>query len=114
MGYWAKRAEGINPRTDHPLSIMLRKTMDQVEPEYVETLKADGEYEAYVAVKVDDCFRDIRSYVKSGMSHSDAKELAIADMLPVEVDEDEDDDWIEDGAQADTIAQFSDWLDENH
>jgi len=113
MGYWKKLAAKLQPRTDHPLSVMLRKTMEQVEPQYVESLKADGEYEAYVTVKVDECFQDIRSLVQRGMSHSEAKELAVQDMLPVEVDEDDDDDWEEEGGQADAISGFSQWLDDN-
>lgn len=111
MGYWAKRAEGIDPRTNHPLSTLLRKTTEQVKPDLVATLQAAGEYDAYIAVKVNDCFRDIRSMVKAGMSQSEAKQLAVSDMLPAEPEDFED--WEVEGGMEDQADALDDWLSNN-
>jgi hypothetical protein len=108
MGYWTSvvKRDGLKDLTNHPWAQLLKDTLAQVEPDTLAELEASGELADFLTVKVAQCKLDIRSYMKGGMDHQEAQELALADMLPKEPEEIED--WEDEGALADLVAEFSD------
>jgi hypothetical protein len=107
MGYWTSivKRDGLKDLTNHPWAQLLKDTLAQVEPDTLTELEASGELADFLTAKVAQCKLDIRSYMKGGMEHQEAQELALADMLPKEREEPTD--WEEEGALADLAAEFS-------
>jgi hypothetical protein len=108
MGYWKTAIERfkIQDYSQHPWAELLQNTLAHVEPETLAELQASGELNAFLSVKVDDCIKSIEVMQKQGMDHQEAQELALSDMLPKEREEIED--WEDEGALADLVAEFSD------
>jgi hypothetical protein len=115
MGYWTnqQQSDGIQDRSNHPWATLLRKTLDQVQPDFVETLLANGDMEAYLSISVNNCMKEIRRIQKDGSDYQTAKELAFADFLPIDESDDDEpwEDWEEEGGQQDAIDAFSAWID---
>lgn len=113
MGYWSKTMERFNikDRSTHPWAELLKKTLAQVEPTTLAELEANGELDAFLSCKVDECEKSIRAMQAQGMEYDEAKESAFESMLPREPEVVED--WEKEGAEQDAIDAFSDWIGTN-
>ena len=98
----------IRDRSMHPWADLLKRSLAQVEPETLAELEANGELDAFLSVKVNECIVSIRAMQKQGMDYEDAKECAFDSMLPKQPEESEQ--WEQEGAEADAVSVFSDWI----
>ncbi len=111
MGYWTSTQQryGIRERANHPWAVLLRKTLAQVAPATLGEFEADGELDAYLSVKVDECEKSIRTMVAQGMERDVAREIAMQAMLP-QPEEEVAEDWEKEGADADAIDALEEWI----
>lgn len=110
MGYWTSTQDRFKIRdySNHPWADTLKKSLAAVEPQTLAELEANGELNAFLSVKVDECMKNIRTNQQVGMDYEAAKESAFDSMLPKEPEDVED--WEREGAEQDAIDGFSDWI----
>lgn len=110
MGYWTKTKAtyGIKDYAKHPWAELVRKTLGTAEPELLESLTADGELDAYIDCKLDDAVKLVREQINAGTDYATAKEVALADMFPVDPPDIEE--YEQEGGQQDAIDAFTEWV----
>lgn len=113
MGYWTKLQSRlqVKDRHTHPWAVLLLTATQRATPELVETLKENGDLDAYLSMHVDDIEKRIRQLRADGTDYETAKEIAFEEFFPSEPDEIED--WEEEGGQQDAIDALSDWVGRN-
>lgn len=118
MGGWKAFQEkyGISGElAEHPLAAQIRSKLDRQATRLRDSLKANGELDAYVICMVDEALDEIARLTKAGYSDGEATISALAEIVPDqtpapdETDE-EDVDWELEGGMADEVAALETFL----
>ena len=109
MSYWKSQAAELDPALrQHPWAEMLLNAIKEVKPQMFEHLTETGEIDAYAITRVNDALLESKAYQAKGMNPMEADSLALTDLLPQEITEDEA--WEVEAALEETAAVLADFL----
>lgn len=99
MSYWQKLASKLGESDPHPWEQMYADTMTLTDPQLTENLNKQGEFEAFVKVKVSEALESYQRYLDDDMDPQTAKELALEELMPSDDDDDVSDEDVEEGME---------------
>jgi hypothetical protein len=98
MSYWQKLASKLGESDPHPWEQMYADTMTLTDPQLTDNLSKQGEFEAFVKVKVSEALESYQRYLDDDMDPQMAKELALEELMPSD-DDDVSDEEVEEGIE---------------